>query len=54
LRKGWTATEDDMLIRLFASYGPDWQKISKNMNGRTNDQCRRHYDAFKPDLYPKV
>lgn len=38
-KEKWSEAEDDNLTRLFYMYGNAWAEISRNMNGRTDQQC---------------
>ncbi|KAJ6216216.1 hypothetical protein RDWZM_007373 [Blomia tropicalis] len=46
----WTSDEDKKLIDLVGKLGENWEEISKQMNGRTNRQCR---DRWLNKLTPK-
>lgn len=44
LRKGkWTQVEDDLLVNAYKKYGPAWQKIALEIEGRNDDQCSKRY-----------
>lgn len=44
LKKGkWTQREDDALIQAFKKYGPAWQKVAAEIEGRNEDQCSKRY-----------
>lgn len=38
-KEKWSEAEDDNLTRLYYVYGNAWAEISRNMNGRTDQQC---------------
>lgn len=39
----WSAEEDAKLRQLHAQYGTSWSRISKNLKGRTSQQCRARW-----------
>jgi myb proto-oncogene protein len=39
----WTREEDAKLRQLHAQYGTSWSRISKNLRGRTSQQCRARW-----------
>ncbi|CUM64434.1 uncharacterized protein PRCAT00002038001 [Priceomyces carsonii] len=44
LKKGkWTKLEDEQLVKAYEKFGPSWQKVSGEINGRTDDQCAKRY-----------
>lgn len=43
LQDSWTAEEDAKLRQLHAQYGTSWSRISKNLKGRTSQQCRARW-----------
>lgn len=44
LRKGkWTQAEDALLVKAYKKYGPAWQKIAFEIEGRNDDQCSKRY-----------
>ncbi len=47
----WTEEENEQLKNLVDQHGENWVKIAKEMPGRTNMQCNRHY---KHTLNPTI
>lgn len=44
LRRGrWTEEEDRLLMEQYNEYGLLWQKIARNIQGRTEHQCSKRY-----------
>lgn len=44
LKRGrWTKEEDDMLISAYQKYEANWQRVAKEIPGRTDDQCAKRY-----------
>lgn len=44
LKKGkWTKEEDEQLIQAYKQFGASWQKVSLQIQGRTDDQCAKRY-----------
>lgn len=44
LRRGrWTPEEDLILMELYKKFGPLWQRIARNIEGRTEHQCSKRY-----------
>jgi hypothetical protein len=39
----WSPEEDAKLRQLHAQYGTSWSRISKNLKGRTSQQCRARW-----------
>ncbi|GME74690.1 unnamed protein product [Ambrosiozyma monospora] len=56
LRKGkWTKDEDDLLIKAYKAYGPAWQKVASQIEGRTEDQCSKRYiEVLNPDTKDRL
>jgi hypothetical protein len=47
----WTSDEDQLLLDLFATYGPKWSAIARQIPGRTDDACSKRYrEALDPSL----
>ena len=48
----WSASEDKILIEAHKKLGNKWAKISKLIDGRTGDQCRKRWrqDALQEKL----
>ncbi|GAU13125.1 hypothetical protein TSUD_174250 [Trifolium subterraneum] len=47
----WTANENSNLVELVDTYGFDWSKIAKFMNGRNGKQCReRWHNHLRPQI----
>lgn len=42
-RGSWTPTETQCLIKLVSDHGKDWEKISKQIKTRSEDQCRNKW-----------
>lgn len=45
----WSSDEDVKLAELVQSFGPKWQKISREMNGRTGLTCRNRWRKLTRD-----
>lgn len=44
-REPWTAQEDQLIIRLYNQYGPNWALIASHFNGkRTNNNIKNRYN----------
>lgn len=44
LKRGrWTKDEDDMLIAAHRAHDANWQRVAKDIPGRTDDQCAKRY-----------
>ncbi|KAL8796604.1 MAG: hypothetical protein Q9195_000994 [Heterodermia aff. obscurata] len=53
VKKGpWSQVEDEMLVHLVATYGPEqWMEISKDHGSRNAKQCReRYHQNLKPTI----
>lgn len=52
LRRGkWTAEEDAILRELYIRFGPLWQKVALQIEGRTEHQCSKRYlEILDPSL----
>jgi len=43
----WTAEEDALLVQLYQESGTQWSRISKQVEGRTAQQCRARFFQLK-------
>ncbi|OHT06214.1 hypothetical protein TRFO_25756 [Tritrichomonas foetus] len=49
-KENWTSDEDDLLLNLVLVYGPHmWATVAKDMNGRSDVQCRYRYYQLKKE-----
>ncbi|CAG9465043.1 unnamed protein product [Pedinophyceae sp. YPF-701] len=46
-RDAWAPEEDEKLLALHASWGTAWSRISKQLDGRTAQQCRARFFQLK-------
>ena len=46
-KKGFTEEEDQLLHRLYNTFGPAWKKMEKYLPGKSNDMLRKRYDYLK-------
>lgn len=42
-KRPWLTEEDNLILALVGKYGPDWVKVSNQVEGRTGKQCRERY-----------
>lgn len=42
-KKNWTIAEDQLIIDLFAEFGPKWTKIAEHMDGRPEVQVKNRF-----------
>lgn len=42
-KKNWTIAEDQLIIALFAEFGPKWTKIAEHMDGRPEVQVKNRF-----------
>lgn len=50
-KTAWTPQEDALLLNLFATFGPKWSAIARQVPGRTDDACSKRYrEALDPRL----
>lgn len=56
LRRGrWTPEEDQILMESYNKYGLLWQKIARNIEGRTEHQCSKRYlEILDPALQNRL
>lgn len=54
-KKNWTIAEDQLIVSLYAEFGPKWTKIAEHMDGRPEVQVKnrfytclkKHYDELQ-------
>ncbi len=46
----WTEEENEQLQNLVDQHGKKWTEIAKEMLGRTDSQCSRHYKTLNPAI----
>lgn len=47
-KKNWTIAEDQLIVSLYAEFGPKWTKIAEHMDGRPEVQVKnRFYTCLK-------
>ncbi len=47
----WSAEENEQLKKLVNQHKKNWVEIAKHIPGRTNNQCRAHYERLlRPDI----
>lgn len=56
LRRGrWTKEEDDMLVNAYKTYDANWQRVAKEIPGRTDDQCAKRYlEVLDPETKDRL
>jgi len=45
-KAGWTVEEDRFILKMMKEIGPQWRKISKSMEGRTEMQVKNRYYTY--------
>lgn len=56
LRHGkWTPEEDERLLQARSKYGSAWNKVSSEINGRSDDQCAKRWcEVLDPDTKDRL